>query len=101
MNSGATFPALEVSHPKPVAIFNGLAKNAGCNPTSANVLACLRKVDYNTFLAAQNSQIPPSAAISLSYLARPDPASSFFPISPEQAVALGQFVSLLDRTVQP
>ncbi|QIW98318.1 hypothetical protein AMS68_003836 [Peltaster fructicola] len=94
MDSGSTFPALEVSHPKPQGIFDDLARYAGCTPGSADVLSCLRKVDYNTFLSAQNNQTLPNSAISLAYIARPDPSNAFFPLSPEEAVARGQFAKV-------
>lgn len=95
MDSGSIVPALPVTAPVAQAIYNTVVANAGCSLAS-NSLACLRAVNYTTFLNAVNSVpgIFSYRAVDLSYLPRPDPHSTFFPVSPEVAVANNAFTKV-------
>jgi carboxylesterase type B len=86
MDSGSVVPALEVSNPKPQAIYDTVVRSAGCSGSS-DTLACLRSKDYSTFLNAVNSLpgILSYQSLNLAYLPRPDPNDNFFPVSPEEA----------------
>jgi len=95
MDSGSVVPALNVTHPKPQAIYDTVVKNAGCSG-SADTLACLRSLDYTTYLNAANSvpAIFGYRSLDLSYLPRPDPGNKFFPVSPEIAVQNNQYAKV-------
>jgi hypothetical protein len=51
MDSGSIVPADPVNSPKAEAVFNTVVQNAGC-ANAADTLACLRSVDYTTYLNA-------------------------------------------------
>jgi carboxylesterase type B len=95
MNSGSLVPALPVNHAKPQAIYDHVVSAAGCSSAS-NPLTCLRGVSYDTFLAAANSVpgIFSYTSLDLSYLPRPDPHDTFYSVSPEVAVANGNFAKV-------
>ena len=73
-------------------MYDTVVDQAGCKG-SPDTLACLRQVNYETFAAAVNylPGILGYRSLDLAYLPRPDPASNFFPVSPEIAVANGRF----------
>ncbi|EHK16062.1 uncharacterized protein TRIVIDRAFT_195940 [Trichoderma virens Gv29-8] len=73
MNSGTAAPAERIDSPKAQAVYNNVVSKAGCSG-SADTLACLRKLPYNTFLNAVNSvpSIFSYSSLGLSYLPRPD-----------------------------
>jgi len=92
MNSGSIIAIADVDTPKPQAVFNQVVQAAGCSG-AANKLACLRALDYTTYLNAANSvpAIFGYRSVDLSYLPRPDPTDSFFSTSPEKAVAKNKY----------
>ncbi|KAL7962355.1 alpha/beta-hydrolase [Trichoderma compactum] len=73
MNSGTAAPAERIDSPKAQAVYNNVVSKAGCS-SSADTLACLRRLPYNTFLSAVNSvpSIFSYNSLGLSYLPRPD-----------------------------
>ncbi|KAF2837833.1 alpha/beta-hydrolase [Patellaria atrata CBS 101060] len=73
MNSGSVIPADPVDCPKAQVVYDTVVREAGCSGT-ADTLACLRGVDYTTFLNAANSVpgILSYSSVALSYLPRPD-----------------------------
>lgn len=81
--------------PQAQAIYNTVVDNAGCS-TAADTLACLRSLDYTTFLNAVNSvpAIFGYRSVDLSYVPRPDPGNSFFSQSPEVPLAAGEFAKV-------
>lgn len=89
-NSGSIYPAQDVRSTKAQGIFDGFVQRAGCSAAD-DKLACLRKVPYDQFLAAQNSIDLGGGSVNFPYVARPDAGSQFFAQSPELAVAAGQF----------
>lgn len=95
MNSGTTVPANDVTTPKAQNIYDSVVENAGCSG-AADTLACLRQVDYQTFLNAVTSVpgIFSYRSLDLSYLPRPDPNDSFFAQSPEAATQAGSFAKV-------
>ena len=95
MNSGSIVPAVEVSHPKAQAVYDVVVNAAGCSGSS-DTLECLRTIDYETFMRAADS-VPglfSYQSIALAYLPRPDPSSSFFPVSPEVANQNGNYAKV-------
>lgn len=95
MNSGSIVPAVNVSHPKPQAVYDMVVANAGCS-ASADTLACLRALPYQTFLTAVNSvpAIFGYTGLNLAYLPRPDPSDDFFSVSPEVALYSGAYAKV-------
>nr|POF16764.1 putative secreted lipase [Quercus suber] len=95
LNSGTTVPANPVTDAAPQAIYDTVVKNAGCSSAS-DTLACLRSVDYTTFLDASNSVpgILSYRSLDLSYLPRPDPGDNFFPLSPELPLRAGAYAKV-------
>ncbi|KAH8880054.1 alpha/beta-hydrolase [Thozetella sp. PMI_491] len=73
MDSGSAVPTDNVDCPKAQAVYDAVVDKAGCSG-KADTLACLREVDYQTFLAAANSVpgILSFNSLALSYLPRPD-----------------------------
>ncbi|PBP20401.1 lipase 4 [Diplocarpon rosae] len=73
MDSGSIVPADPVDGARAQGIYDAVVARAGCAGT-ADTLACLRGVDYETFLAATTSVpgIFDYSSIALSYLPRPD-----------------------------
>jgi hypothetical protein len=53
MNSGSIVPALDVASPKAQAVYDTVVNVAGCSGSS-DTLACLRGLDYETFMRAAN-----------------------------------------------
>lgn len=95
MNSGSFIPALNVSSSKPQGVYDMVVANSGCSG-SADTLACLRTVPYETFLNAVNSvpAIFGYSGLNLAYLPRPDPASNFFSVSPEVPLQNGAYAKV-------
>lgn len=73
MNSGSVVPAEPVDGAKGQAVYDTVVKAAGCSSAS-DTLACLRGVDYTTYLNAANTVqgILSYQTVALSYLPRPD-----------------------------
>ncbi|KAK3617880.1 hypothetical protein LTR56_025012 [Elasticomyces elasticus] len=95
MDSGSITPANNVTTPKAQTVYDTAVDSAGCS-SSADTLACLRKVDYTTFLNAVNS-VPATLgyrSVDLSYLPRPDAGDKFFSRSPDLSVASGAFAKV-------
>ncbi|KAK3182405.1 hypothetical protein K4F52_006229 [Lecanicillium sp. MT-2017a] len=90
MNSGSAIPAEPVDGDKAQAIYDTVVNEAGC-AGDADTLACLRKLDYDTFYNAVTSVpgILSYNSVALSYLPRPD--GVVLPLSPEKAGLKGQF----------
>ncbi|KAF2723326.1 alpha/beta-hydrolase [Polychaeton citri CBS 116435] len=95
MDSGSVIPVDSVSASQAQAVFDTVAKNAGCGGAS-DKLACLRSKDYTTFLNAANSVpgIFSYRSLDLSYLPRPDPSDNFFPQSPEVPLKAGAYAKV-------
>ncbi|KUJ17951.1 cholinesterase [Mollisia scopiformis] len=73
MDSGSVVPADPVDYPKGQSIYDTVVAHAGCGAAS-DTLACLRTVDYETYLQATTS-VPcftDYQSVALSYLPRPD-----------------------------
>jgi carboxylesterase type B len=90
MNSGSIVPADTVDCPKGQAVYDQVVKTAGCSSAS-DTLACLRGLDYETFLNAANS-VPgllSYSSVALSYLPRPD--GTVLTESPELLVSQGKY----------
>ncbi|KAG9948611.1 lipase 3 precursor, partial [Aureobasidium melanogenum] len=94
-DSGSIVPAVDVDHPKAQAVYDTVVNAAGCSGSS-DTLACLRSLDYETFESAVNSLpgIFSYSSVNLAYLPRPDPSDGFFPVSPEVAVAKGNYAKV-------
>jgi carboxylesterase type B len=90
MNSGAMIPVNGVRDAKAQSVFEDIAKAAHCGD-AVDKLDCMRKADYTTFLYASSS-VPALLSyrtIDVSFAPRPD--DSFYPQSPELALAQGKF----------
>ena len=93
MNSGSVYPADPVDCPKAQAIYDTVVEEANCTQSN-DTLACLRNVDYDTFVRATNV-VPPSLSyngIALSYIPRPD--GKVMVDSPEVLVQLGKYAAV-------
>ncbi|KAF2798273.1 alpha/beta-hydrolase [Melanomma pulvis-pyrius CBS 109.77] len=93
MNSGSIVPAERVDSAKAQAIYNEVVAAAGCS-TKSDTLACLRSVDYTTYLNAANS-VPgllSYTSIALSYLPRPD--GKVLTDSPDTLIATGKYAKV-------
>lgn len=93
MNSGSIIPAEPVDCPKGQVIFDAVAAKAGCGGAS-DKLACLRKVDYTTYLNAANS-VPGLLSynsVALSYLPRPD--GTALTASPDLLILAGKYAKV-------
>ncbi|KAL7914363.1 Alpha/Beta hydrolase protein [Trichoderma velutinum] len=93
MESGSILPAEPANSTKAQIIYDKVVDSAGCS-TSNDTLACLRSLDFNTFLLATES-VPISSSynsIALSYLPRPD--GTVLPDSPEILASRGQFAKV-------
>ncbi|PBP25458.1 lipase 4 [Diplocarpon rosae] len=90
MDSGSLVPAAPVDGPRAQGIYDAVVARAGCAGT-ADRLACLRGVDYATFLAATTSVpgIFDYGSLALSYLPRPD--GTVLTASPEILAARGLY----------
>jgi hypothetical protein len=53
MDSGSIVPALDVASPKAQAVYDTVVNAGGCSGSS-DTLACLRGLDYATFMTAAN-----------------------------------------------
>ncbi|KAL9078714.1 MAG: hypothetical protein Q9157_002359 [Trypethelium eluteriae] len=93
MNSGSIVPADPVDGVKGQAVYNTVVEYAGCS-SATDTLACLREVDYETFLNATNSVcgLLSYCSVALSYLPRPD--GTALTQSPEVLVKAGQYASV-------
>ena len=93
MNSGSAVPADPVDCPKGQAIYDQVVDRAGC-ASSADTLACLREVDYDTFFDAVNSVpgIFSYNSVALSYLPRPD--GVVLRASPDEIVTSGEYYAV-------
>lgn len=93
MESGSIVPAEPANSTKAQIIYDKVVDSAGCS-TSNDTLACLRSLDFNTFLLATES-VPISSSynsIALSYLPRPD--GTVLLDSPEILASKGQFAKV-------
>lgn len=93
MDSGSIVPADPVDCPRAQDIYNTVVDKAGCSGTS-DTLACLRTVDYETFLKATTS-VPGAfdyQSVALSYVPRPDGVA--LTQSPDILAQDGQFASV-------
>lgn len=93
MDSGSVVPADPVDCPRAQDIYNTVVDKSGCSGAS-DTLACLRSVDYETFLKATTS-VPGAfdyQSVALSYLPRPD--GVVLTQSPDILVENGQFASV-------
>ncbi|QIW95855.1 hypothetical protein AMS68_001373 [Peltaster fructicola] len=95
MNSGSVVPADTVRADNAQAIFDTVAQNANCG-TADDKLACLRALDYETFLTATESvpNLLGPRSLDLSYLPRPDPGDNFFSTSPDVQLLSGNFAKV-------
>ena len=95
MDSGSIVPAENVTTSKAQTVYNTVVRAAGC-ASSSDTLACLRSVDYTTFLNAANSVpgIFSYRSLDLSYLPRPDPNSNFFSLSPDISISNGAYAKV-------
>jgi carboxylesterase type B len=93
MDSGSVVPADPVDGVKGQDIYDAVVDKSGCSGSS-DTLACLRTVDYETFLKATTSA--PAAtdynSVALSYLPRPD--GTALALSPDILAQNGQFASV-------
>jgi triacylglycerol lipase len=93
MDSGSVIPAERIDGVKGQAVYDSVVEAAGC--TSANdTLACLRTLDYTTFLEAANS-VPAFlsySGVALSYLPRPD--GTILSDSPDKLAKAGKYASV-------
>lgn len=90
MNSGSLVPADPVDGVKGQQVYDTVVDSAGCSGSS-DTLACLRGLDYETFLNAANS-VPgflSYRSVALSYLPRPD--GTVLPDSPDVLAASGRY----------
>jgi carboxylesterase type B len=93
MHSGSVLPADPVDSPKAQAIYDTVVEEANCTQSN-DTLACLRSVDYDTFVRATNS-VPSFTSynsIALSYLPRPD--GKVLVDSPEVFVQSGKYAAI-------
>ncbi|KAL2755367.1 hypothetical protein ACRALDRAFT_2052956 [Sodiomyces alcalophilus JCM 7366] len=93
MNSGSIVPTQDIDVPKAQAVYDLVVSNAGCAGASDS-LACLRNLDYETFLRAANSVpgILSYNSVALSYLPRPD--GDILTKSPDVLVAEGKYAAV-------
>ena len=93
MNSGGIVPADRIDGHKAQAVYDEVVSAAGCSGKS-DTLACLRSVDYTTYLNAANS-VPgllSYTSIALSYLPRPD--GTVLTDSPDALIAAGKYAKI-------
>ncbi|KAJ5915320.1 secreted lipase [Penicillium verhagenii] len=93
MDSGSVVPADPVDGVKGQAVYDAVVKDAGCSEAT-DTLACLRDLDYTTFLNAANSVpgILSYNSVALSYLPRPD--GTVLTDSPENLALAGKYASV-------
>ncbi|KAN0113160.1 cholinesterase [Hyaloscypha variabilis] len=93
MDSGSVVPADSVDCPRAQDIYNTVVDKAGCSGSS-DTLACLRNIDYETFLKA-TTFVPgvfDYQSVALSYLPRPD--GVVITQSPDILAQNGQFAKV-------
>ncbi|KAK4950107.1 hypothetical protein LTR10_011084 [Elasticomyces elasticus] len=95
MDSGSIVPANNVTTPKAQTVYETVVASAGCS-SSTDTLACLRRVEYTTFLNAVNSvpSVSSYRSVDFAYLPRPDAGDNFFSRSPDLSVASGAFTKV-------
>lgn len=93
MNSGSVIPADPVDCPKGQAVYDAVVSEAGCS-SAPDTLACLRELDYTTFLNAANSVpgILSYNSVALSYLPRPD--GKALTQSPDLLIEAGKYAKV-------
>lgn len=93
MDSGTMVPSDPVDCPKSEVVFNTVVTNAGCG-RATDKLACLRSLDYTTYLNAANSVpgIFGYNSVALSYLPRPD--GTVLTMSPDVLATNGQYAKV-------
>jgi carboxylesterase type B len=93
MNSGSAIPADSVDCPRAQVVYDTVVAAAGCSSVPDS-LACLREVDYATFLNATNSvpALLSYTSVALSYLPRPD--GTIFTKSPDILGQEGKFAKV-------
>jgi carboxylesterase type B len=93
MNSGSVVPAEPVDSAKAQVVYDLVVSKAGC-ASASDTLACLRSVDYSTYLNAANSVpgILSYSTVSLSYLPRPD--GTALTASPDLLIAAGKYAKV-------
>lgn len=86
-------PADPVDCPKGQEVYSTVVAVAGC-ASAGDTLACLRKVDYQTFLNAANSvgSLLSYSSVALNYLPRPD--GTTLTQSPEILLASGRYAKV-------
>ncbi|KAI6709509.1 cholinesterase [Diplocarpon mali] len=93
MNSGSVTATARIDGAKGQAIYDKVVKAAGCSSSNSS-LACLRSLDYTSFLNAANS-VPGKwdySSVALSYMPRPD--GKVLTDSPEALVAAGKYAAV-------
>ncbi|GFF81469.1 hypothetical protein CNMCM8927_000013 [Aspergillus lentulus] len=93
MNSGSVVPAERVDGIKGQAVYDSVVAAAGCT-SAKDTLACLRALDYTTFLNAANS-VPAFlsySGVALSYLPRPD--GTILSDSPDKLARAGKYTDV-------
>ena len=93
MHSGSIVPADPVDSPKAQAVYDTVVAEANC-AESYDTLACLRRVDYDTFVQAATSvpSFESYHSMALSYLPRPD--GEVLVDSPEVLVQSGKYAAV-------
>ncbi|CZR53431.1 probable cholinesterase [Phialocephala subalpina] len=93
MDSGSVVPADAVDGPRAQGIYDTVVEHAGCSG-SADTLACLRTLDYETYLKATTSvpSFTDYQSVALSYVPRPDGVA--LTQSPEILVGLGDYAKI-------
>jgi carboxylesterase type B len=93
MHSGSIVPADPVDSPKAQAVYDTVVAEANC-AESYDTLACLRRVDYDTFVQATTSvpSFESYHSMALSYLPRPD--GEVLVDSPEVLVQSGKYAAV-------
>jgi carboxylesterase type B len=93
MDSGSIVPADPMDAPKGQVVFDTVVAAGGCS-AATDKLACLRALDYTTFLNACNSVpgILSYSSIALSYLPRPD--GVVLTKSPDLLVGAGTYAAV-------
>ncbi|KAM0247229.1 hypothetical protein ACHAQJ_009937 [Trichoderma viride] len=90
MSSGSLLPANPIDCPKGQAVYDAVVAHAGCSE-KADTLACLREVDYNTFVEAANTMptFLSYTSNALSFVPRPD--GKVLPGNAVELVATGRY----------
>ena len=97
MNSGSFVYTQPADSAKAQAVFDTVATNAGCTPSSfsngSETLDCLRSISYDKFKTAMNSMpnFGSSSSNDLSYVNRQALSSNYFSQTGEEAVQTGRF----------